>query len=283
IKEKDAEIEKIKSDMNTYQQTALLMTRKSSKHIGMLLKQFDEKEPISPTKDNETEDKTEFILSSSSEDEANDIPALFKKIQLTFMSFIRCLNSIEKNNKLNPKLIELRIQNIEEQAKNWIERIDEFKENQIKYFMDNSNRTIQQLENENQELSFQNAKMEMAIKDQKILMEQKEIIINSFEDERKQWRDLIESNKELMEKTEEQNKLYLNRIEEITKEKEQFENRSNINFLNFQIERDENQTLILVLDGILSKNKDKFIHNVTKLGEDSKNAIITIVKKYKYF
>ena len=49
------------------------------------------------------------------------------------------------------------------------------------------------------------------------------------------------------------------------------------------MKEDELETMVMVIDGMLSHRKDKYEHNLRRLGSEMKTAVEIISKEYKIF
>ena len=56
-----------------------------------------------------------------------------------------------------------------------------------------------------------------------------------------------------------------------------------IKSINFTPNEDELETMVMVIDGMLSHRKDKYEHNLRRLGSEMKTAVEIISKEYKIF
>ena len=55
------------------------------------------------------------------------------------------------------------------------------------------------------------------------------------------------------------------------------------NIYNFKMKEDEFDSLFMVIEGIVSRKKEKFEHNLNKLTPETKNIVETLVKQYRFF
>ena len=49
------------------------------------------------------------------------------------------------------------------------------------------------------------------------------------------------------------------------------------------MKEDEFDSLFMVIEGIVSRKKEKFEHNLNKLTPETKNIVETLVKQYRFF
>ena len=96
--------------------------------------------------------------------------------------------------------------------------------------------------------------------------------------------DEISKSKDNLVKTQnEAIKMYEDKINDYKKLKEDLELSLAKNIYNFKMKEDEFDSLFMVIEGIISKKKDKYEHNLNKLSSDVKNSLQSLVKKYKFF
>ena len=55
------------------------------------------------------------------------------------------------------------------------------------------------------------------------------------------------------------------------------------NIYNFKMKEDEYESLFMVIDGIISKKKEKYEHNFNKLSPDVQTMLETLAKQFKFF
>ena len=77
--------------------------------------------------------------------------------------------------------------------------------------------------------------------------------------------------------------MYENKINEISKNKDDLELSLNSNIVKFKMKEDEIDTILLIIDAFLSKNKEKYERFFKKLTVEVRNNVENIAKKYKIF
>ena len=55
------------------------------------------------------------------------------------------------------------------------------------------------------------------------------------------------------------------------------------NIYNYKMAEDDFDTLLIIFQGILQKDKEKYYKNIKKLGSNGRNFVISLVKKYNIF
>ena len=78
-------------------------------------------------------------------------------------------------------------------------------------------------------------------------------------------------------------KMYEDKIKDDKKLKEDLELSLAKNIYNFKMKEDEFDSLFMVIEGIISKKKDKYEHNLNKCSEDVKKNLQSMIKRYKFF
>ena len=73
------------------------------------------------------------------------------------------------------------------------------------------------------------------------------------------------------------------RISELKIQKEDLELRLNKSIVNFKMQEDELETVMLVIEHIFAKKKEKFKSSLDKLSNETKNQITKLAQSYKYF
>ena len=77
--------------------------------------------------------------------------------------------------------------------------------------------------------------------------------------------------------------MYENKIKDDKKLKEDLELSLAKNIYNFKMKEDEFDSLFMVIEGIVSKKKDKFEHNLSKCSEEVQKNLQSMIKMYKFF
>jgi hypothetical protein len=72
-------------------------------------------------------------------------------------------------------------------------------------------------------------------------------------------------------------KMYENNIFEQTKKIDDYELSLNKYIVNFKMKEDELETMISVIEGIVTKKKEKFEYNASRLSSEIYNQIIDII------
>ena len=220
--------------------------------------------------------------------EENDerIQTLFKNIQVGFTNFKETIDKLEKNNeqilkeKINYKEeIDSKLKNLQ----NEIKEIKTFCQSQIDEMKENYKKEILKANEQNKELLLKNSKVELDLKEQKSSNQAYENTLKEKENQITDMNNVLEASKNSIET---QNKLIQSYQEKITnnaKKINDLEISLCKNIYNYKMSEDDFETLLIVIQSIILKDKNKYIKNVKKLGSKGKNFVNNLVEKYNIF
>ena len=218
-------------------------------------------------------------------EQSQNLQTLFKNIQSTFMEFKESVDKLDKENEnvFKTKYLENSTKEIEEKLKSWVTDIQSFCDKQVKIMNDNYEKEIKKIKDKYDELSFELEKKKAEENKQN---EKNELNENKLKECQKQITELnqISDSKENLIKTQNDAiKMYEEKIKDDKKLKEDLELSLAKNIYNFKMKEDEFDSLFMVIEGIISKKKDKYEHNLSKCSTDVKNTLQSMIKKYKFF
>ena len=210
---------------------------------------------------------------------------LFINIQNIFMDFKNSIDKLDKENEniFNLKKLENFTKETETKFGDCTLDIKNFFQNQIKELGENYEREIKKLKDEYDKINFELIKKNNDIIEQTKLKEVCEIKLKESEKQINELNELSKSKDELIESHEKNLKIYEDKINEYKKTKEDLELSLARNIYNFKMKEDEFESLFMVIEGIVSRKKEKFEHNLNKLSPEAKNMVESLVKQYKFF
>ena len=219
------------------------------------------------------------------DEQSQNLQTLFKNIQSTFMEFKESVDKLDKENEnvFKTKYLENSTKEIEEKLKNCVTDIQSFCDKQVKSINESYEKEIKKIKDKYDELSFELEKKKSEEKDK---VEEIESNVNKLKESEKQINELNEISKSKDNVIKTQNdaiKMYENKIKDDKKLKEDLELSLAKNIYNFKMKEDEFDSLFMVIEGIISKKKDKYEHNLSKCSTDVKNTLQSMIKKYKFF
>ena len=214
-----------------------------------------------------------------------NLQTLFKNIQSTFMEFKEGVDKLDKENEniFKTKYLENSTKEIEEKLKNCVTEIKDFCDKQMKSMNENYEKEIKKVKDKYDELTFELAKKNTDVKSE---IEKNELSENKLKESAKQINELNEISKSKDNLIKSQNdaiKMYEEKITDYKKLKEDLELSLAKNIYNFKMKEDEFETLLMVIEGIVSKKKDKYEHNLSKCSFDVKNQLQALIKQHKFF
>ena len=197
-------------------------------------------------------------------------------------------NSIDKLDKENENVFNLKkLENFTKETETKLGDctldIKNFFQNQIKELGTNYEKEIKKLKDEYDKINFELIKKNNDIIEQTKLKEICEVKLKESEKQINELNELSKSKDELIESHDKNLKIYEDKINEYKKTKEDLELSLARNIYNFKMKEDEFESLFMVIEGIVSRKKEKFEHNLNKLSPEAKNMVESLVKQYKFF
>ena len=214
-----------------------------------------------------------------------NLHSLFKNIQNTFMEFKKSIDKIEDENEnlFKTKEMNLSVNEIENNMKNWINEIKNYKENQFKSLNENYEKNIKNIKNDLDETNLKLTKKESEFNNQIEIAENFKSQFNEVNLKVNQLNEITKSKDNLINTQNDTIKMYEDKIKDFNNDKDKLEMLLNSNIVNFKMKEDEVETILMVIECMLAKNKNKYEHNLNKLSNECKASINNMVKKYKLF
>ena len=214
-----------------------------------------------------------------------NLHSLFKNIQNTFMEFKKSIDKIEDENEnlFKTKEMNLNVNEIENNIKNWINEIKNYKENQFKNLNENYEKNIKNIKNDLDETNLKLTKKESEFNNQIEISENFKSQFNEANLKVNQLNEITKSKDNLINTQNDTIKMYEDKIKDFNNDKDKLEMLLNSNIVNFKMKEDEVETILMVIECMLAKNKNKYEHNLNKLSNECKASINNMVKKYKLF
>ena len=210
----------------------------------------------------------------------SNLHSLLKNLQNTFLIFNQNFNKLDNE---NTKYIELISKEIENKVHNCIEKVKNFKEDQIKIINEKYEKTLKIFKEEIDDYKLQLTKLNYELKEQTQQTENFKNKLNNANEEISQLNENSQFKENLINTQKDAISLYENKINEISKNKDDLELSLNSNIVKFKMKEDEIDTILLIIDAFLSKNKEKYERFFKKLTVEVRNNVENIAKKYKIF
>ena len=219
-------------------------------------------------------------------DEQNlNLQTFFKNIQNTFMEFKESVDKLDKENEniFKTKHLDNSTKEIEGKINNCVTDIKSFCEKQIKTMNENYENEIKKIKDEYDELNFELTKKNVDVSEQTKLKEVCEIKLKESVKQINELTEISKSKDNLITTQNEALRMYEDKINDYKKMKEDLELSLAKNIYNFKMKEDEFDSLLMVIEGIVSRKKEKYEHNLNKLSPDIQNTLQALVKQYKFF
>ena len=210
---------------------------------------------------------------------------LFINIQSTFMDFKNSVDKLDKENEsiFNLKNLENLTKNAETKFGDCASGLKSFWEKQIKELGENYEKEIKKLKDEYDSINLELIKKSNDINEQHKLREGCEIQLKESERQINELSELSKSKDELIETQNQTLKVYEDKIKEYKKSKEDLELTLAKNIYDCKMKEDEFECLFMVIEGIVSRKKEKYEHNLNKISHEAKTMVENLVKQYKFF
>ena len=210
---------------------------------------------------------------------------LFINIQNTFMDFKNSVDKLDKENENNYNL--KNFENFTKETENKFSdcsiSLKDYFEKQIKELGEHYEKEIKKLKDDYDAINFELTKKNIDFNEISKLKEGLDIKLKESENQIKEINELFKSKEELIETQNQTLKVYEDKINEYKKMREELELSLAKNIYNFKMKEDEFDSLFMVIEGIVSRKKEKFEHNLNKLTPETKNIVETLVKQYRFF
>ena len=270
IKEKERKIIELESQIENLNQEIIGTNQKNMK-LQSQINSSQKNEKINPIE--------------ISQDSGLNLQNLFMNIQNTFMDFKNSIDKLDKENEniFNLKNLENYTKTAEGKFGDCTQGLKNLFEKQIKELGENYEKEIKKLKDEYDTINLELTKKNIDINEQIKLKEGCEIKLKESEKQLNEINELSKSKDDLIETQNQTLKVYEDKINSYKKMKEDLELSLAKNIYNFKMKEDEFDSLFMVIEGIVSRKKEKFEHNLNKLSPEAKNMVESLVKQYKFF
>jgi hypothetical protein len=247
---------------------------------------------IQINKDNFT--KMEQHYKQIIKEKENEIEELHKKINnkevvisnnlgKIINNFINDTNKTLIENKLTPEFVELISKNIEKKIDVMIEEINTFFENKVQLIETFYKKRLNLILEENNKLKLEILKEKYNAIDINVKDKVNNEIINEFEDQIKELRNIIENKENIIMSEREKTTILNNEYTELQKKYSELQMQNSQNVFALKMKEDEVDTLIMIIDATHHMKRGKYLHNLNRLSEDVKQEVENIINTLKIF
>ena len=192
------------------------------------------------------------------------------------MDFKESIDKLEKEseNLLKQKHIEMQNKEIKNKSNSWIEEIKAFREVQVKTMSDLYEENLKKFNNKINELKLELTQKDFNLSEQTHLKESFETKYKEANKQIEELNNISKSKDNLINTQNDAIKMYEDKIGEYKRTKEDYELSLNKYIVNFKMKEDELETMISVIDAIITKKIEKFEYNASRLSSEIYNQII---------
>ena len=198
-------------------------------------------------------------------------------------NFINDTNKTLIENKLTPEFVELISKNIEKKIDVMIEEINTFFENKVQLIETFYKKRLNLILEENNKLKLEILKEKYNAIDINVKDKVNNEIINEFEDQIKELRNIIENKENIIISEREKTTILNNEYTELQKKYSDLQMQNSQNVFALKMKEDEVDTLIMIIDATHHMKRGKYLHNLNRLSEDVKQEVENIINTLKIF
>ena len=198
-------------------------------------------------------------------------------------NFINDTNKTLIENKLTPEIVELISKNIEKKIDVMIEEINTFFENRIQLIETFYKKRLNLILEENNKLKMEILKEKYNSIDINVKDKVNNEIINEFEDQIKELRNIIGNKENIITSEREKTNILNNEYTELQKKYSELQMQNSQNVFALKMKEDEVDTLIMIIDATHHMKRGKYLHNLNRLSEDVKQEVENIINTLKIF
>ena len=198
-------------------------------------------------------------------------------------NFIDNTNKALIDNKVTPEIIELISKNIENKIDCMIKEINIFFESKIKLIEDCYQKRFEIILEDNNKLKMEILKEKYNAIDINVKEKVSYEIINEFEEQIKELRNIIENKETIINIEREKKSILNNEYNELQKKYSELQMQNSQNVFALKMKEDEVDTLIMIIDATHHSKRGKYLHNLNRLSEDVKQEVENIINSLKIF
>ena len=261
-------IEKCNQDILTINKENTIKINEFNRENNRLLNEIER------IKDMKNRNKSDFMGG----DKNINIPSLLKNVNKSFLGFKESVDNLrqENDNIQKNKYLEISMQEIENKLNNILKEVKNFCDLQIKNVSEKYENIIKKIKNECEELNFELSKKNYAQNELMLLKDTYEKKYNESNKSIDYLKSMIEDKEEIIKTQNNAFKVYENRIYDS-------EMKMAENIVNLKVKEDEYDSLFLLIETIISKNKKGFEREVNKLPQENQKILNNYIKQYKFF
>lgn len=224
-------------------------------------------------------------LKSNKEYASIQISNVLKQIQSLCLEFKEEIDKFdkEKESVFRKKIFEITDKELEKRSNSFIDDINLIKETLFDEYKSNFERKNREMSVEISDLKLKINQLELTIIEEKSTIDYYKNKINSFEKQLQESKNTCQSKDSLIEMLKEQLSVFELKQKEWLQCKDDFEVKIYEIGSALKIKDDEIDTIIMLIDSILSKNKKKYDNQIYSLDDEIKITLNKLIVEYKIF
>jgi hypothetical protein len=275
LKEKETLIRNLENKIEKCNQDILNMNKENTIKINEFNRENNRLlNEIERIKDLKNRNKTDFLGS----DKNINIPSILKSVNKSFLEFKESVDNLtkENDNLQKNKYLEISRQEIENKLNTVLNDVTNFCNLQIKNLSENYEKMIKKIKNDYEELNFELSKKNFQQNELMLLKETYEKKFNESNVSINNLKSIIKDKDNLIATQKSAFDVYEKRIYDSEMKMAEY-------IVNFKLKEDEYDSLFIIFDCIISRKKDRFEHELSKLTPDVQKYLKNLIKMYKFF
>ena len=164
-----------------------------------------------------------------------------------------------------------------------IEEINIFFKNKIKLIENLYQKILEIILEDNNKLKLEILKEKYNSIDIKVKDKLNNEIIQEFEEQIKQLKNIIENKENIIKLEREKRDIINNKLSELQNKYTELQKQNSQNIFALKMKEDEVDTLIMIIDATHHMKRGKYLHNLNRLSEDVKQEVENIINSLKIF
>ena len=275
LKEKETLIHNLENKIEKCNQDILNLNKENTIKINEFNRENNRLlNEIERIKDLKNRNKTDFLGG----DKNINIPSILKSVNKSFLEFKESVDNLtkENDNLQKNKYLEMSRQEIENKLNTVLNDVTNFCNLQIKNLSENYEKMIKKIKNDYEELNFELSKKNYQQNELMLLKETYEKKFNESNVSINNLKSIIEDKNNLIATQKSAFDVYEKRIYDSEMKMAEY-------IVNFKLKEDEYDSLFMIFDCIISRKKDRFEHELSKLTPEVQKYLKDLIKMYKFF
>ena len=255
-----------------------------SKEYSKLNMEIEKMKKQKETLNNSIDNDSSYFLNNDSAVKSQ-LQNIFKNLQSLYIEFKDLIDKCDKDKEslFRKKFFEISSKEMEKKSKSWTDEVILFRENHLKTMQNIYNEKLNTLKAENNELKLKVDKYEYSLSEESRANEDLKQKLENIITEKNEVNSISKSKDAIIEIQKTQIELFENKQKEWEEEKDVLEIKICQYVSSNRIKEDEIETMIMIIDSILTKNKKKFENHIFRFDDNISTAIQNLVKENKVF